>query len=77
MHGLLLRAATAPRASTHPPTPPVPCAAATTTAPGLKYEDELLEDIKQRTAPNDKPEKPLRKVGGGGGGLEGCDRQGP
>jgi len=39
-----------------------------TTAPGLKYEDELLEDIKQRTAPDDKPEKPLRKVGGNGWG---------
>eukprot|EP00967_Tisochrysis_lutea_P145760 scaffold274075_cov19-Tisochrysis_lutea.AAC.1 len=33
---------------------------------GLKYEDEILEDLKKRTAPNSgqdaKPEKPLRKV---------------
>ncbi|KAF5837148.1 protease IV with duplicated peptidase family U7 domain-containing protein [Dunaliella salina] len=34
---------------------------------GLKYEDEILEDLKKRTSPNSgqdpKPEKPLRKVG--------------
>jgi len=29
---------------------------------GLKYEDELIDDLKQRTAPGDKPEKPLRRV---------------
>lgn len=29
---------------------------------GLKYEDELIDDLKKRTAPDDKPEKPLRKV---------------
>ncbi|GFH21945.1 uncharacterized protein HaLaN_19335, partial [Haematococcus lacustris] len=30
---------------------------------GLKYEDELIEDLKQRTTPDAKPEKPLRKIG--------------
>jgi hypothetical protein len=31
---------------------------------GLKYEDELIDDLKKRSAPDDKPEKPLRRVGG-------------
>jgi hypothetical protein len=30
---------------------------------GLKYEDELMDELKQLTDPNGKPEKPLRKVG--------------
>ena len=31
-------------------------------AAGLKYEDEIIEDLKKRTAPDAKSEKPLKKV---------------
>jgi len=29
---------------------------------GLKYEDEVIDELKQLTAPDAKPEKPLKKV---------------
>ncbi|KAJ9527550.1 hypothetical protein QJQ45_025827, partial [Haematococcus lacustris] len=35
----------------------------------MKYEDELIEDLKQRTTPDAKPEKPLRKVSRGLGAV--------